>query len=76
MKFNIKDYIKPQKDIVIELKDSVDYLIDDEAVLSIENNEKTVILKRLYDSKVLIFPTSEVIKCFSEKDRIDYIDNK
>lgn len=41
MKFNIKDYIKPQKDIVIELKDSVDYLIDDEAVLSIENNEKT-----------------------------------
>lgn len=70
----MNSYIKPGFNLVIELGDGVEYLIDTEAIVSIKNEEKTVVLKRLFDQQMLLIPTSKVITALSENGPTDYLE--
>ncbi len=72
---DIKKFLKPGKDIVIEIEE-VDYLLDDSAVSSIERGDKKVSLIELYGRQKYLFDAA-VIMDVLEKDGVnDYLDKR
>ena len=71
--FEINKYIKDGFDTVIELDDEVEYLLDSQAVESLRNKEKTVILIRLVDRESILKKSSEIIKSLKETGVIDFL---
>ena len=72
-KFNIKQYTRVGFDLVVELDDEVEYLLDKEAAASLQNNEATIILKRLVDGKRQIVAAERIIKSLQKEGPIDYL---
>ncbi|HRH22527.1 MAG TPA: hypothetical protein PLB51_00845 [Candidatus Paceibacterota bacterium] len=72
--FNIDTYLKPSKNTVVELDDEVEYIIDDEAVLSIKNNKEHIFLIRVIDRKIVPVELEKIKKSLTKKGPIDYLD--
>lgn len=73
---NIDVFLKPDKNIVIELEDEVEYLLDDDAVNDIKNKKKEVRLKRLVDGELFIVSVESTNKSLEKNGVIDYLDKK
>ncbi len=74
--FNIDTYLKASKNTVVELDDEVEYIIDDEAVLSIKNNKEYVFLIRVIDRKIVPVELEKIKKNLSKEGPIDYLDKR
>ncbi len=71
---NINQYLKPGKNIVIELHDEVEYLLDDEAVEEIESGNEKVTLKRFADRVSVIMEVGAIENTLQKGGIVDYID--
>lgn len=71
---NINRFLKSDKDLIIELEDEVEYIIDDEAVLSIKNNKEHIFLIRVIDRKIVPVELEKIKKSLTKKGPIDYLD--
>ena len=72
---DIKDFLKPGKDIVVEIED-VEYLLDDESVSCIEQNKKNIPLVELYDHQSYLFDIEVILRVLREGGVVDYLDKK
>lgn len=68
---NIDKFLKPRKNIVIEIEE-VEYLLDDNAVSLIKQGDKKIPLVQLYDGQSYFFDVQVVIKTL-EKGVVDYL---
>lgn len=73
---NIDKYLKPNKLIVLELSDEVEYLLDDKAIEDIRNKSDTIFLIRLIDRKTLGFSFLQVVSAIDNGGIVDYLDIK
>lgn len=71
--FDIKKYLKSNKNLVIELDDEVEYVLDDEAILSIKNNKEHVFAIRVIDRKIVPVEREEIEKSLIKNGPIDYL---
>lgn len=67
-------FIKPNKNIVIELEDEVEYLLDDESIGQILNKSLKISLKRLVDGAKIAIEIKKIEKSLKTKGVIDYLD--
>lgn len=71
--FNINDYNKPGYNMCLELDDEVEYLLEENAITSIKNNEPTVSLKRLVDGEMCTVAIQKIITALETDGPSDYL---
>ncbi len=74
MTMDIRKYIKPGKDIVIELDDEVEYLLNKSAIRSLKDKDSNILLIRLLDGKIRKTSLKLVIQSLKKNGVVDYID--
>lgn len=72
---NIRKFLKPGKDIVIEI-DDVEYVLNDKGVSFIERGHKIISLIQLYDGQVYLFDIETVLKAIEKGGIIDYLEKR
>lgn len=75
-KLNIGKFLKPGKDIIIELDDEVEYLLNDKAVEAIQRGDRKTVLTRLYDQETYFIDTQRIRDTLLRRGVIDYLDKK
>ena len=73
---NLKKFLKPGKNMVLELDDDVEYLVDDRVVEALEREDKYIYLIRLMDNQAFKVEIARVKKAISIGGIIDYLDKK
>ncbi|MEK7579530.1 MAG: hypothetical protein AAB460_03315 [Patescibacteria group bacterium] len=73
---DIQKFLKPGKDIVIEMSDGIDYLIDDRAAEAIQKDDEKIDLMRLYDHKVFSIDRKEIESTLLKSGVDDYLDKR
>ncbi len=72
--FNIDDFIKPGHNMVVELDDEIEYLLDEEAIAMIKNNEANIFLKRLGDGHIVAITREKIITALDTDGLVDYLE--
>ncbi len=73
---NINKVLKPNKDIVIELDNEVEYIVNDKAIQAIGNDDKEIIIERLIDGKIFKVSLETIKKSLEKNGVIDYLDKR
>ena len=76
MGIDIHKFVKPGKDIVIDLEDGVEYLVDDNAVVAIERGDQIIELIGLYGGKHYALDIKDILVSLQKKGVIDYLDKR
>lgn len=71
---NIKQFVKQNKNIVVELDDEVEYIIDDTAVEVIEKGADKATLVRIVDRAPQAISVKRIAWALKKEGVIDYID--
>ncbi|MGI5826952.1 MAG: hypothetical protein ACOX6C_00720 [Patescibacteria group bacterium] len=70
---NIKKFLKPDKNLVIKIN-GVEYLVDDQAVVTIERGDEEIDLIQLYDQNHYLFNRSVIKDAINQDGIIGYLD--
>ncbi len=72
--FNIAKWVKPEKNIVLELDDEVEYIINDNAILEIKSGKDIITLIRVIDRSPQPINSKRIKNTLKKEGVIDYID--
>lgn len=70
---NIKKFLKPGKNLVIKIN-GAEYLVDDQAVVTIERGDEEIDLIQLYDQNHYLFNRSVIKEAINSDGIIGYLD--
>lgn len=73
---DISTHIKPDAYLVIELKDEVEYLLDDASIRAMQAGEESVPLVRLVDRETRLVDRADIEDAFAEREGggpVDYL---
>jgi hypothetical protein len=70
---NIKKFLKPDKNLVIKIN-GVEYLVDDQAVVTIERGDEEIDLIQLHDQNHYLFNRSVIKDAINQDGIIGYLD--
>jgi len=70
---NIKKFLKPDKNLVIKIN-GVEYLVDDQAVVTIERGDEEIDLIQLQDQNHYLFNRSVIKDAINEDGIVGYLD--
>ena len=70
---NIKKFLKPDKNLVIKIN-GVEYLVDDQAVVTIERGDEEIDLIQLQDQNHYLFNRSVIKDAINEEGVVGYLD--
>lgn len=72
---DIEKFLKPGKNIVIEIEE-VEYLVNDEVVELIKKGEESIELRQLYDGQNYLFTIQEIEGSLVKNGVVDYLDKR
>jgi hypothetical protein len=70
---NIKKFLKPDKNLVIKIN-GVEYLVDDQAVVTIERGDEEIDLIQLQGQSHYLFNRSVIKDAINEDGIVGYLD--
>lgn len=70
---NIKKFLKPDKNLVIKIN-GVEYLVNDQAVVTIERGDEEIDLIQLHDQNHYLFNRSVIKDAINQDGIIGYLD--
>ncbi|BFD25152.1 MAG: hypothetical protein JST_000476 [Candidatus Parcubacteria bacterium] len=70
---NIKKFLKPDKNLAIKIN-GVEYLVDDQAVVTIERGDEEIDLIQLQDQNHYLFNRSVIKDAINEDGIVGYLD--
>ena len=73
---NISAFLRPGKDIVIELDDEVEYILNESAVNAVGNGQEQILLIRIIDREPRTISARRIKWAISNSGVVDYLDIK